>query len=115
MLQQKSDDKVQCSDISRREFVRGTLHCAAIGGVLAVLDACGNKQAGESIADACVDPENGLKDSLHYQEASPSPDTVCAACAFFRADAGTSHCGNCDLLHGSVNRGGHCDSWSKRA
>jgi hypothetical protein len=117
MLQLKSDKEriVRDKEISRRRFVRSTLHCVAASGVLVVLSACGNNKTGETASKACIDPENGLKDSLHYKEVSPDPETVCAACAFFRVGDGAANCGNCDLLHGSVNRAGHCDSWSKRA
>lgn len=67
----------------------------------------------------CADPEvlstseRQLRASLHYTERSPHGDAKrCAGCQFF--SAGSGDCGQCQILNGPVNPGGHCDSWSER-
>jgi hypothetical protein len=65
-------------------------------------------------AQACVDADDmddGLRKSLHYTEASPEAQKVCAGCSFFSA-AGGGGCGHCQIMNGPANVHGHCDSWS---
>jgi hypothetical protein len=64
-------------------------------------------------AEACADPEDGLRASLHYAEVSPDKAKTCAACGFFDAD-GENGCGNCKIFNGPTNPKGHCDSWAAK-
>ncbi len=64
-------------------------------------------------AGACVSPESEpLRASLNYTAAAADAAAACAHCAFFTADAAGGACGQCTILGGSVDRTGHCDSFS---
>lgn len=69
--------------------------------------------ARSAAAAACADPNDSLRSSLHYVEASPDAQKTCSACAFFTPDAGD--CGNCKIFSGPANVKGHCDSWSAKS
>jgi len=65
-------------------------------------------------ADACADPNDSLRASLHYVEAFAEKDKQCGACGFFTAD-GDKACGSCNIFNGPANKTGHCDSWSAKS
>jgi hypothetical protein len=66
-------------------------------------------------AEACVDPASEtLRSSLHYSNPSAKSGETCSGCAFFSAGAAQSACGNCQIMSGPVDTGGHCDSWAAR-
>ena len=66
----------------------------------------------------CADPsamdggQKGIRDSLHYTEASSDPTKTCLGCGFFQATA--NGCGTCAIFSGPANAKGHCDSWSPK-
>jgi hypothetical protein len=64
-------------------------------------------------ADACADPTDSLRASLHYAEMGPDAKMTCSECGFFEAD-GTKACGNCKIFNGPANMKGHCDSWAAK-
>jgi len=64
-------------------------------------------------ADACADPTDSLRASLHYAEMGPDATMTCSLCGFFDAD-GTKTCGNCKIFNGPANVKGHCDSWAAK-
>jgi len=71
-------------------------------------------QTAES-AEACVDPASeSLRSSLNYSNPSAKSGETCSGCAYFSAGAAKSACGNCQIMSGPVDAGGHCDSWSAR-
>ncbi len=64
-------------------------------------------------AEACADPTDSLRASLHYAEMSPDPTKSCSECGFFDAD-GENGCGSCKIFNGPTNPKGHCDSWAAK-
>jgi hypothetical protein len=64
-------------------------------------------------ADACADPNDSLRASLHYTEAGTEKDKTCSACGLFTPD-GDKTCGTCMIFNGPANVKGHCDSWSAK-
>jgi len=67
-------------------------------------------------AQSCVDPSSeSLRSSLHYASASPTANQTCGMCGFFTRDDSKPACGNCQIMSGPVDQGGHCDSWSARS
>jgi hypothetical protein len=64
-------------------------------------------------ADACADPNDSLRASLHYTEAATEKDKTCSACGLFTPD-GDKTCGTCMIFNGPANVKGHCDSWSAK-
>ena len=66
-----------------------------------------------SAAEACADPTDSLRASLHYTEMGPDAKMVCGECGFFEPpDKGA--CGNCKIFNGPANAKGHCDSWAAK-
>ena len=66
-----------------------------------------------SAAEACADPTDSLRASLHYAEMGPDAKQVCGGCGFFDAD-GDKPCGSCKIFNGPANVRGHCDSWAAK-
>jgi hypothetical protein len=67
-------------------------------------------------ADTCTDTASQfLRSSLHYTAAAPDSAQACSGCAFFSQDVTDKPCGKCQIMGGSVNSKGHCDSWSKKS
>jgi len=93
--------------ISRRGVVAGAARLVPAVGVASL----GAKVA---FAAACADPEDSLRHSLNYAEASPDPQKTCSICAFFTPDSGGG-CGQCKIFTGPANPKGHCDSWSAKS
>lgn len=86
-------------------------------GSVATLCLLGPQFLRHAMADSSCTPDNeqsGLRDSLHYVEASPDRQQKCAGCAFFAAGS-DKPCGRCQILNGSVNENGRCDSWSPKS
>ena len=66
-------------------------------------------------AESCVDPASeSLRTSLHYSNPSPKSGETCSGCGFFGGD-GKAACGNCQIMSGPVDAGGHCDSWAAKS
>jgi High potential iron-sulfur protein len=66
-------------------------------------------------AGTCVDPASEtLRTSLHYSNPSAKSGEICSGCAFFSAAGSGSTCGNCQIMSGPVDAGGHCDSWAAK-
>jgi hypothetical protein len=66
-------------------------------------------------AESCVDPSSeSLRESLHYSSPSTKPSEFCKGCGFFGADTAKPACGNCQIMSGPVDAGGHCDSWAAK-
>ena len=93
--------------ISRRGAIVGAIRLVPAAGLV-------SSAAGRAFAAACADPEDGLRKSLHYTEASPDAKQTCSGCAFFTADAGGG-CGSCKIFTGPANPKGRCDSWSAKS
>ncbi len=64
-------------------------------------------------AEACADPTDSLRASLHYVETSGDPKQPCGLCGFFEA-AEKGDCGSCKIFNGPANVKGHCDSWAAK-
>jgi hypothetical protein len=92
--------------LSRRVLLRRFLEAgASLTIVPAALGAAGS----------CVDPSSdSLRDSLHYSNPSNKPGEACKGCGFFAGDAAKPACGNCQIMSGPVDAGGHCDSWAAK-
>jgi hypothetical protein len=93
--------------VSRRALVARSLMVAPAVGSMAL--AARSALA----AQACADPTDSLRASLHYTEASPDPAKTCSACGFFDAE-GEDGCGSCKIFNGPTNPKGHCDSWAAK-
>ena len=63
--------------------------------------------------EACADPADSLRASLHYTEMGPDATMTCSMCGFFEPD-GTKTCGNCKIFNGPANVKAHCDSWAAK-
>lgn len=100
--------------LSRRILLKEMIRWPVAGSMIA-LAACG-----KSDKLVCADPgklsagEQSLRNSLHYVESSPDSQKMCSGCGFF-ATGQPAGCGECQLLKGTVNGSGHCDSWSAKA
>jgi hypothetical protein len=93
--------------VSRRKFMRwGVMLAPAMG-------ALGLFAKAVLAAEACADPTDSLRASLHYAEMSPDPTKSCSECGFFDAD-GENGCGSCKIFNGPTNPKGHCDSWAAK-
>ncbi len=93
--------------VSRRAlFVRGLMAAPAFG-----LMALATRSA--LAAQACADPTDSLRASLHYVEMSPDPSKACTECGFFDEE-GEKGCGSCKIFNGPTNPKGHCDSWAAK-
>ncbi|MEP6549149.1 MAG: high-potential iron-sulfur protein [Gammaproteobacteria bacterium] len=67
-------------------------------------------------AESCVDPSSeSLRTSLHYANPSSNSSETCKGCGFFGGDAVKPACGNCQIMSGPVDAGGHCDSWAAKS
>jgi hypothetical protein len=102
--------------LTRRAVLVRALQLPLGAGVVMGLSACDGEESGALV---CADPstltsaEQSVRRTLNYVEVSPDPARVCAGCEFFTAPAGGTGCGTCEMYGGgSVNPGGHCDSWS---
>lgn len=94
------------SPISRRGVLAGAARLAPAIGLASLA-------ARTAVAAACADPDDSLRSSLHYTEASPDAQKTCSACAFFTPDSGG--CGACKIFSGPANPKGRCDSWSAKS
>jgi hypothetical protein len=66
-------------------------------------------------AESCVESASeSLRGSLHYQATSSDPQKPCSKCGFFTS-GDAKGCGDCQILSGPVDAGGHCDSWSAKS
>jgi hypothetical protein len=72
--------------------------------------------AAKAVAAPCAPPnasDSGMRQSLHYVEASPNPAQKCSGCGFLSDPQGA--CGQCVIFSGPANIDGHCDSWAARS
>ena len=73
---------------------------------------CRESVARCSDPDAMTTSQQRMRDSLAYTNESPFGEVKrCAGCRFF-ALRENGPCGHCSILSGSVDSGGHCNSWS---
>lgn len=102
--------KTAVDELPRRVVLRRALQITA---ALAVVPRIMRPAAA---ADSCVDPASeSLRSSLHYASSAPNPKQTCGVCGFFTSDQAKPACGNCQIMSGPVDQGGHCDSWSARS
>jgi hypothetical protein len=95
--------------ITRRQVIADAARAVPVAG-LALL------AARTAFAAGCADPDDSLRSSLHYTEASTDAQKICAACGFFTpGSGGGAACGNCNIFSGPANPKGHCDSWSAKS
>jgi hypothetical protein len=92
--------------LTRRYVLAGAASLTVVGALTRARRAasemvCANPNLG--------DPEQ--RKSLHYVEASPTPQKSCDACMYFQ---GQGRCGSCRVIAGQVNPAGYCDSWSAK-
>jgi len=52
-----------------------------------------------------------MRETRGYAEQSRNLNEHCGNCAFFRSED-HANCGECDILGGTVNQQGYCDSWA---
>jgi len=94
---------------ARRSLLRTTLRWSLAATVLPALSAR---------ATMCADPEElatvdyQFRKYVKYTESSPEARKTCSGCAFFKASA--SECGTCQVVGGSINAQGHCNSWEQK-
>jgi len=93
--------------ISRRQVIADAARAVPVAG-LALL------AARKAFAAGCADPDDSLRSSLHYVEASPDAQKTCSACGFFTPGSGGA-CGDCKIFSGPANPKGRCDSWSAKS
>jgi hypothetical protein len=93
--------------VSRRAVIARSLKAIPVAGFVGFLAKTG------LAAEACADPTDGLRASLHYTETSADRGKYCSACSFFDAD-GENGCGTCKIFNGPTNPKGHCDSWAAK-
>jgi len=98
---------------SRRRLVRLGVQLPIAGAVGGLLGACGEKQPLCANPDDWSLSENGLRKANNYTELSPKAEENCSNCAFFKADAPGSSCGQCEIFTSTAHRNGYCDSWSE--
>ena len=55
--------------------------------------------------------EEQMRETRGYEEQSGNLNEQCVNCAFFRSGE-HSNCGDCDMLGGTVNQQGYCNSWA---
>lgn len=97
-------------ELTRRVLLRRILRASVS---LAIAPAAlAATHAAESCADASSE---SLRASLHYSNPSANPSEACKGCGFFSADSGKAACGNCQIMSGPVDAGGHCDSWAAKS
>jgi hypothetical protein len=97
-------------ELTRRVLLRRILRASAS---LAIAPAA---LAAAHAAESCVDASSdSLRASLHYSNPSANPSEACKGCGFFSADSGKPACGNCQIMSGPVDAGGHCDSWAAKS
>ena len=102
--------------LARRVLIQGGM-AAALGWAMGAAFP-GIARAGA--AKDCVDPDllsgadASLRSAMEYKPRSADPATRCSGCAFFTPDGGDAQCGQCAILGGPVDGGGHCASWSPR-
>jgi len=90
--------------MTRRGLLQGTFALGLAGSALPFT----GRAAGSCVEDA----SQSLRASVNYVAPAPDPASACARCAFFTADPAGGGCGNCQILSGSVDATGHCDSFS---
>ncbi len=98
---------------SRRRVVRWGIQLPIAGAVGGLLSACGKPAVVCSNPDDWSLSESGLRKANNYTELSADPEKNCLNCAFFKADAPDSSCGQCEIFTGIAHKDGHCDSWSE--
>ena len=57
--------------------------------------------------------EEQMRETRGYAEQSRNLNEHCGNCAFFRSGE-HANCGECDILGGTVNQQGYCDSWADK-
>jgi len=113
--------------LTRRNFIQ---RLAVVGTVVAgagALAACGGgDSSGESTegaaALACDDvsalseADKTTRTSLVYVEKSVTEGQTCSNCQQFQPDAANAAgaCGKCLVVPGTINPGGHCNSWTAK-
>jgi len=98
------------NELTRRALLRRMVQVTAS---LAVLPAAIEAAAA---AESCTSPDSeSLRTSLHYSNPSSKPGEACKGCGFFSGDPGKPACGNCQIMTGPVDAGGHCDSWAPKS
>lgn len=97
---------------NRRHFLQQS-SCLLAAGMVIATSGCGAKKL-----SGCVSPEeqsSGLRASLGYSSQAADVDKSCQDCAFFTPEQDPEACGQCELLQGSVEASGTCNSWSAGA
>jgi hypothetical protein len=105
---------MRTTTLSRRTWLRNTLHLAVVGAAPLMLQSC--KKAEFSCLDVSGLSERDaeLRAALEYVDRSPYEGVKsCANCAFFVAGK-KDECGQCTLVKGPIHRLGHCNSWAAK-
>lgn len=113
--------------LTRRNFLQ---RLAVVGTVVAgagALAACSGGTTGETTGEAgsalaCDDvtalteDEKTTRTSLVYVEKSVTEGQTCTNCQQFQPDAANAAgaCGKCLVVPGTINPGGHCNSWTAK-
>ena len=99
--------------LGRREFVE-LAASLLVAALLSIAAGCRSQGPSCSDDDALGTPERTLRASHRYTENSPDgPEKSCSRCQFFRGGPPEA-CGVCQILGGSVNPAGHCNSWAAK-
>jgi High potential iron-sulfur protein len=99
--------------LTRRQLLR---HCTLMPlAALPVLQGCTRDSGAQ-----CADPdllsagEAQMRKTRQYIEISDVTEKHCSSCRFFDTPDAEG-CGFCEILGGSVNNTGYCNSWAQRS
>ena len=103
---------------SRRSFLGKSLAVLAAGGAVA---ACGKKESAGPKSLACNDTSSlapadaQMRTTLGYVDATTQAGKECSGCQLYKAAPAEGQCGGCNVLKGSINPKGYCNSWTAKA
>jgi hypothetical protein len=103
---------------SRRSFLGKSLAVLAAGSAVA---ACGKKEPSGPKALACNDTSSleaadaQMRTTLGYVDASVQEGKSCSNCQLYKPAPADGQCGGCNVLKGTINPMGYCNSCTAKA
>ncbi|QQR90160.1 MAG: high-potential iron-sulfur protein [Myxococcales bacterium] len=90
-----------------------------------VLSACGKKEGSAAAPEApkaldcssttgLAPADLATRNALKYVDSSPDAQKNCANCALFVAPTQEGGCGSCQVVKGTINPKGYCNSWAPK-
>ncbi len=100
--------------LTRRTWLRNTVHLAVIGAAPVLIQACKKAEFSCTDTSGLGEADRELRSSLEYTDRSPHDTTKsCASCAFYVVGPKDA-CGQCTILKGPIHPLGYCNSWAKK-